>query len=177
MSTANRLQINTAGVAKTRALGRRLARYLRVGDVVLLQGPLGAGKTALTQGVGAGLNVEGPVNSPTFVLLARHDPLEAPTARGLPLYHADLYRLTAPDEVADLNLAPQAADGVLLIEWPERGLAALPAEHLLVVIELVEGVPSERRFTFVAVGERYRRVLDGLEASGHVSRSGSARAR
>ncbi len=87
MSTANRLQVSTSGVARTRALGRRLARYLRGGDVVLLQGPLGAGKTALTQGVGAGLNVEGPVNSPTFVLLARHDPvepLEGAAPRGLP---------------------------------------------------------------------------------------------
>lgn len=177
MSTANRLQINTVGVAKTRALGRRMARYLRAGDVVLLQGPLGAGKTALTQGVGAGLNVEGPVNSPTFVLLARHDPLEGSTSRGLPLYHADLYRLTSPEEVADLALGAQASDGVLLIEWPERGLEALPSEHLLVVIDLVEGAPNERRFTVVAVGERYRRVLDGLVASGHASRSGSDRAR
>ncbi len=177
MSTANRLQVNTSSVAKTRALGRRMARYLRAGDVILLQGPLGAGKTALTQGVGAGLNVEGPVNSPTFVLLARHDPLEAARSRGLPLYHADLYRLAAPEEVAELALGSQANDGVLLVEWPERGLEALPAEHLLVVIELIEGTPNERRFTFVAVGERYRRVLDGLEASGHVSRSGSARAR
>ncbi|MSP22084.1 MAG: tRNA (adenosine(37)-N6)-threonylcarbamoyltransferase complex ATPase subunit type 1 TsaE [Dehalococcoidia bacterium] len=176
MSTANRLQVTTAGVARTRALGKRLARYLRGGDVLLLQGSLGAGKTALAQGIGAGLGVEGPVNSPTFVLMARHDPPEG--GRGLlPMYHADLYRLTSAEDVAELELAAQAIDGVLLVEWPERGLEALPPEHLLVVIDLVEGEPSARRLTFVAVGERYRRVLDGLSASGHVSRSGSARDR
>jgi tRNA threonylcarbamoyladenosine biosynthesis protein TsaE len=175
VSTANRLQVASAGVARTRALGRRLARFLRAGDVVLLQGPLGAGKTALAQGVGSGLGVEGPVNSPTFVLLARHDPPEG--ARGLPLYHADLYRLTSAEDVAELELGAQANDGVLLVEWPERGLEALPPEHLLVVIELVEGAARERRLTFVASGERYRRVFDGLAASGHVSRSGSARDR
>ncbi len=176
MNTANRLQVDTTGVARTRALGKRLARFLRAGDVVLLQGPLGAGKTAMAQGIGSGLRVEGPVNSPTFVLLARHDPLEgAPAAPSL--FHADLYRLTSPDEVADLELAAQAISGVLLIEWPERGIEALPPEHLLVVIDLVDGAANERRFTFVAVGERYRRVLDGLAASGHVARGGSARAR
>lgn len=163
MRTANRVQRTTRGGAQTRALGRRVARLLRPGDVVLLQGPLGAGKTTFAQGVGAGLGVEGPVNSPTFVLLARHD-------GPLPLYHADLYRLGEPDEVAELALAEQAADGVLLVEWPERGLDALPAGHLLVALEPVAGEPEERRITVVAAGERYRRVLDGLEAGGGRSR-------
>lgn len=155
MSTATRLTLTTASVAKTRALGRRMARLLRAGDVVLLQGPLGAGKTALAQGIGAGLKVETTVNSPTFVLLARHE-------GALPLYHADLYRLTDPDEVADLALDEQAADGVLLVEWPERGLDVLPEEHLLVAIETRPDDPNARRITLVAMGERYLRVLDGL---------------
>jgi tRNA threonylcarbamoyladenosine biosynthesis protein TsaE len=159
MSTANRAVITTKSVTQTRALGRRLARLLRAGDVVLLQGTLGAGKTALAQGVGQGLKVESTVTSPTFVLMTRH---EGP----LRLYHADLYRLTDVQEVEDLALDQQAADGVLLIEWPERGLDALPAEHLLIVLELVEGSPSERRVTIVASGDRYRRILDGLGARG-----------
>lgn len=174
MSTANRVQITTTSVARTRTLGRRLARLLSAGDVVLLQGSLGAGKTALTQGIGAALGVEGPVNSPTFVLLARHDPPEG--ARGMSLFHADLYRLGGPEEVDDLALGEQAADGVLCVEWPERAFEALPAEHLLVAIELDATDPKARRFTFVANGDRYRRVLDGLLAGGAPA-GGSARVR
>jgi tRNA threonylcarbamoyladenosine biosynthesis protein TsaE len=168
MHTANRLLITTRGAAQTRALGRRLARLLRAGDVVLLRGDLGAGKTTLVQGVGSGLRVEGPVTSPTFVLLTRHDlpdgerPADTPAA----LYHADLYRLTSSEEVAELELDAQAADGVLLVEWPERGLEALPEEHLLVVLEHVPGAENERRLTLVAVGDRYHRVLDGLGGRG-----------
>lgn len=177
MHTANRMLVTTRGAARTRALGRRLARLLRPGDVVLLQGPLGAGKTTLAQGVGAGLGAEGPVNSPTFVLLARHDlpPAGAadPPRRGAraddrpaALYHADLFRLNGGDEVRDLALAEQAEDGALLVEWPERGLDALPAEHLLVAIEPSPERDDERRLTVVAVGERYHRILDGLGGRG-----------
>ncbi|MDP6607091.1 MAG: tRNA (adenosine(37)-N6)-threonylcarbamoyltransferase complex ATPase subunit type 1 TsaE [Dehalococcoidia bacterium] len=158
MTTANRLTITTSSAARTRALGRRLAKLLRPGDIVLLQGDLGAGKTTLAQGVGAGLKVEERVTSPTFVLLARH-------AGPVPLYHADLYRLTEPQEVEELALGEQAADGVLLVEWPERAAETLPAEHLLVAIEDVDGA-DQRRVTVVANGSRYRRVLDGLNARG-----------
>ena len=173
MHTANRMLVTTKGAARTRALGRRLARLLRPGDVVLLQGPLGAGKTTLVQGVGAGLGVEGPVNSPTFVLLARHD-LPAPEDGAAPrpadrpdaLHHADLFRLTELEEVEELALAEQAADGALLVEWPERGLEALPSEHLLVAIDFSTQRDDERRLTFVAVGERYHRILDGLGGRG-----------
>ncbi len=164
MNTANRVVVTTASGARTRALGRRLARLLRAGDVVLLQGPLGAGKTTLAQGVGAGLKVEAPVRSPTFVLMTRHE------GSSLPLYHADLYRLDSVAEVEDLALPEQAADGVLLVEWPERGLDALPEQHLFVALEPVADAPSSRRITVVAAGDRYKRVLDGLLAAGLADR-------
>lgn len=170
MTTANRIVITTATAARTRALGRRLARLLRAGDVLLLQGPLGAGKTTLAQGIGAGLKVEGPVRSPTFVLMTKHAPSEDAPAASLPLYHADLYRLDAPEQVEELALEEQARDGVLLIEWPERGIEVLPAGHLLIVLEpAAEG--TARRLTIVAVGERYRHILDALQAAGLADRS------
>ncbi len=154
--------MTTASVGQTRALGRRLAKLLRAGDIVFLQGPLGAGKTALAQGIGQGLKLQTAVASPTFVLMAKHER----GAAGLPLYHADLYRLTDPEQVADLDLQSQTTDGILLVEWPERGLDVLPEDHLLVVMEPSESNPKERRITIVANGERYRRVLDGLGARG-----------
>jgi len=170
MTTANRIVITTATAARTRALGRRIARLLRAGDVLLLQGPLGAGKTTLAQGIGAGLKVEGPVRSPTFVLMTKHAPVEGAPATSLPLYHADLYRLDEPEQVEELALEEQARDGVLLIEWPERGIEVLPAAHLLIVLEpAAEG--TARRLTVVGVGERYRHILDALQAAGLADRA------
>jgi tRNA threonylcarbamoyladenosine biosynthesis protein TsaE len=170
MTTANRIVITTATAARTRALGRRIARLLRAGDVLLLQGPLGAGKTTLAQGIGAGLKVEGQVRSPTFVLMTKHVPVEGASAASLPLYHADLYRLDEPEQVEELALEEQARDGVLLIEWPERGIEVLPAAHLLIVLEpAAEG--TSRRLTVVGVGERYRQILDALQAAGLADRA------
>jgi tRNA threonylcarbamoyladenosine biosynthesis protein TsaE len=97
---------------ETRALGARLGRLLARGDIVLLSGPLGSGKTRFAQGIAAALGVSGRVASPTFVLINEY--------RGtMPLFHADLYRLEAVD-VTDLALDELAASGVLVVEWPER---------------------------------------------------------
>jgi tRNA threonylcarbamoyladenosine biosynthesis protein TsaE len=97
-------------VADTRALGTRLAALLRAGDLIVLTGPLGAGKTALVQGIGAGLGVSGAVVSPTFVIARVH--------RGpLPLVHVDAYRLGSLAEVDDLDLDVDIADAVTVVEW------------------------------------------------------------
>jgi tRNA threonylcarbamoyladenosine biosynthesis protein TsaE len=101
-------------VADTQAFGARLAAVLRVGDVVILNGPLGAGKTALTQGIGRGLDVVGPIASPTFVI-ARVHPARTPGRAGL--VHVDAYRLGSVAEVDDLDLDEELDRSVLVVEW------------------------------------------------------------
>jgi tRNA threonylcarbamoyladenosine biosynthesis protein TsaE len=109
----------------TRRIGRRLARHLRAGDVVLLQGELGAGKTCLAQGIGEGLGVREQVKSSAFVLVNEYE-------GRLKMYLADLYRLSEPTEVADLALEENAAGGVLVVEWPDRAWEEMPRERLLI---------------------------------------------
>jgi tRNA threonylcarbamoyladenosine biosynthesis protein TsaE len=95
----------------TNTFGRRLASVLRAGDLVVLTGPLGAGKTALTQGIGAGLGVRGQVVSPTFVIARVHD------GGRIPLVHVDAYRLGSLDEVDDMDLDVSLEDSVTVVEW------------------------------------------------------------
>ncbi|WP_100445358.1 tRNA (adenosine(37)-N6)-threonylcarbamoyltransferase complex ATPase subunit type 1 TsaE [Glycomyces xiaoerkulensis] len=117
--------------ACTHEFGKRLAALLRAGDLVILTGPLGAGKTALTQGIGDGLEVAGRITSPTFVIARGHRAGPA----GLPLLHVDAYRLEGLDELDDLDLDTDAADSVTVVEWG-AGLAERLAEsHLEVAIE------------------------------------------
>ncbi len=121
------LKTRIATAAQMRDLGRRLAGLLRAGDLVILSGPLGAGKTTLVQGIGAGLGVRGPVTSPTFVI-ARVHPVVSGT--GPALVHADAYRLGSIIEVDDLDLDADAAAAVTVVEWGS-GLAEGLAEDRL----------------------------------------------
>jgi tRNA threonylcarbamoyladenosine biosynthesis protein TsaE len=130
-----------------RELGRRLAGRLRAGDLVLLSGPLGAGKTTLTQGVGDGLRVRGPITSPTFVIARVHPAL----AGGPPLVHADAYRLGGLDELDDLDL--ELRDAVTVVEWGGGIAEGLSDERLDIVIE--RGETEERTVTLTGVGPRW----------------------
>lgn len=123
--------IHTSSEEGTSELGRSFAAELRVGDVVLIDGPLGAGKTAFVRGMAEGLGGDpAEVSSPTFTILQQY--------RGRPmLYHADLYRLT-PAEVADLGLEETGLDGVLAVEWPDRWTAR-PSSAIQVVIDDLGG--------------------------------------
>ena len=120
----------------TRALGDRLSRVLRAGDLVVLTGPLGAGKTALVQGIGAGLSVRGNVVSPTFVIARVH---KGP----LPLVHVDAYRLGSLAEVDDLDLDVDVADAVTVVEWGAGLVEQLSDARLEIGIE--RAADSEER--------------------------------
>ena len=115
-----------------RALGRRLAAMLRPGDLVVLNGALGTGKTTLVQGIGAGLGVRGPVTSPTFVIARVHPSLTG----GPALVHADAYRLASPAEVDDLDLDASLETSVTVVEWGGGLAEALAADRLEVSIAL-----------------------------------------
>ena len=105
--------IHTTSEEETTEAGKNIAAELRVGDVVLIDGPLGAGKTAFVRGLAEGLGADpNDVSSPTFTILQQY-------GGALPLYHADLYRLT-PAEVTDLGLEETGLDGILAVEWPDR---------------------------------------------------------
>jgi len=120
--------ITCASEADTRALGRRLASLLRPGDVILLAGDLGVGKTVFASGIAEGLGVEDRVVSPSFVLTRRY--------RGLvPMVHADLYRVGSSGEVEDLDLVEEASDGVLVVEWGNVAEPHFADEFLLVRLE------------------------------------------
>jgi tRNA threonylcarbamoyladenosine biosynthesis protein TsaE len=123
-----------ADAAATRALAGRLAPLLRPGDVILVEGDLGAGKTTFTQGLARALGVDETVTSPTFVLMNIYR-----TSAGFDLVHVDVYRLDRLSEVVDLALPELLEDGaVVVVEWGERAAAALPGGHLQVRIEAGE---------------------------------------
>jgi tRNA threonylcarbamoyladenosine biosynthesis protein TsaE len=130
------LDLPLPDLAATRRLGERLAASLRAGDLVVLSGPLGAGKTSLTQGLASGLGVQGTVTSPTFVLARRH--------RGpLPLLHVDAYRLRDAGsralDLADLDLEDALEEGVVVVEWGEAVVEELSPSRLAVVLSRSTG--------------------------------------
>lgn len=142
----------------THEFGRRLAGVLRQGDLLVLSGPLGAGKTALVQGIGAGLGVQGRVASPTFVIARVHPPT-APA--GLTLVHVDAYRLASLDEVDDLDLDVSAAESVTAVEWGTGLVERLSDAHL--AVELDRTAASEARIaTLTPHGGDWAARLAGL---------------
>jgi len=143
--------------SEMRDLGRRLAALLREGDLVILAGPLGAGKTTLVQGIGAGLGVRGPVTSPTFVIARVHPVLTGP---GPALVHADAYRLGNIGEVDDLDLDTDAASAVTVVEWGSGLAEGLAEDRLEISIE--PDLDSDvRTVRLIGHGGRWHGVLTG----------------
>ena len=131
------VSLTVATAAEMRALGRSLATVLHAGDLVILTGGLGAGKTTLTQGIGDGLSVRGPITSPTFVIARVHPPLAPPATTGQAppaLVHADAYRLGSALELDDLDLDTDTAASVTVVEWGEGLAEGLAADRLEITI-------------------------------------------
>ncbi|MER6203915.1 MULTISPECIES: tRNA (adenosine(37)-N6)-threonylcarbamoyltransferase complex ATPase subunit type 1 TsaE [unclassified Streptomyces] len=144
-----------------RELGRRLAKLLRAGDLVMLTGELGAGKTTLTRGLGEGLGVRGAVTSPTFVIARVHPSL----GEGPPLVHVDAYRLGGGlDEMEDLDLDVSLPESVIVVEWGEGKVEELTDDRLSLVIHRAVGDTTDevRHVTVTGLGERWASVELGV---------------
>ncbi|MDP8986841.1 MAG: tRNA (adenosine(37)-N6)-threonylcarbamoyltransferase complex ATPase subunit type 1 TsaE [Actinomycetota bacterium] len=152
------LAAETTGVEQTRALAASVAEVARPGDVVLLVGDLGAGKTAFAQGFAAGLGVKEPVTSPTFTLVRTY------TGR-LRLHHVDVYRLEHLQEALDLGLAEMVDEGaVTVVEWGDAVAPALPREFL--EVRLAHGDDDDRRTVALrAVGRRWSARAEALSVA------------
>ena len=142
-----RVKILSSSPEQTQAIGRVLGAKARPGDVVLLVGELGAGKTCLTQGILWGLGVDEFARSPTFVMINEYD-------GRLPLYHIDLYRVDADAEIADLGLDEYLfGDGVCVVEWADRSPDPFPEEHVEIVLEHVDD--TTRNLTLTSTAQRF----------------------
>ena len=151
------VEIAVTSPEQMRELGRRLAKLLRAGDLVMLDGELGAGKTTLTRGLGEGLGVRGAVTSPTFVIARVHPSL----GDGPPLVHVDAYRLGGGlDEMEDLDLDVSLPESVIVVEWGEGKVEDLTDDRLQVVIHRAVGDTTDevRHVTVTGLGERWSAV-------------------
>ncbi len=150
-----RLELITRRPEQTQQLGRRLGKIARPGDVILLVGKLGAGKTCLTQGIAWGLGIKEYAASPSFVLVRE-------LYGRLPLYHIDFYRLEKLEEIAELGLDEYFyGQGVSVVEWAEKALELLPPENLLIEMEYLS--ENERRLKLKPSGQRYREMVVQLK--------------
>lgn len=169
-TTVAETTVALADADATRAFGAALAALLRAGDLVVLTGDLGAGKTTLTQGLGAGLHVRGAVASPTFVIARVHPPLPRPDGTtGPALVHVDAYRLGSLDEVDALDLDTSLEESVTVVEWGEGLVESLADDRLEVALVRPRGASAPgsdaedaaagvRTVTVRARGERWRGV-------------------
>lgn len=151
------LTLATRGPDDTAAIGATLGQLVAAGDVLLLRGNLGAGKTRLTQGLARGLGIAQDVTSPTFILVNEY------RSGRLPLYHIDLYRIAGDVEADALGLDEYFfGEGVTVVEWPDRAPGALPDEYLAIELVPVAGDEQARHVTVTAAGARATDLLQAL---------------
>ncbi len=147
------IEIISRNPEQTRGFGMRLGNALQPGDVICLQGDLGAGKTTFVQGIAQGWGSLDSVSSPTFILVNVYR-----RADGSQLFHMDAYRLDSTSEAEQLDLDSMLAEGALIIEWPERMPGLIPAERLW--MELEHTGELERAMKITARGKRYEYLLE-----------------
>ena len=149
------LELISHSPEQTQKLGVRIGELSLPGDILLLVGALGTGKTCLTQGIAWGLGIKEYAVSPSFVIVRE-------LHGRLPLYHIDLYRLDHIEEIVELGLDDYLyGSGVCVVEWAEKGLSVLPTEHLLIQISFLSD--SERSFQLKPSGKRYLEILAQLK--------------
>lgn len=147
--------LTTASVEQTMEVAEALAQLVVPGDVILLSGGLGAGKTAFVKGLGRGLGVTEAITSPAFVLVCSYE-------GRVPLVHLDIYRLERFQEIIDLGIAELGdEDGVLVVEWGEAAAPVLPADFLHVLLELGDG-DDDRHLSLACVGASWKARMDRL---------------
>jgi len=149
------LELISHSPEQTQRLGVHIGELAQPGDILLLVGALGTGKTCLTQGIAWGLGIKEYTLSPSFVIMRE-------LYGRLPLYHIDLYRLNHIEEIMELGLDDYLyGSGVCVVEWAEKGLSVLPTEHLLIQISYLSD--TERRFQLKPSGQRYLQILARLK--------------
>ena len=143
---------------QTRRIGMRLGSELKTGDVICLQGNLGAGKTTFVQGLAQGWGSIDGVSSPTFIIVNEYR-----RATGGQIFHLDAYRLESMPEAEELDLDAMLSEGVVIIEWPEKLNGLIPNDRLWITLEHIQ--EEQRQMSFKAHGKRYDDLLDGIRQS------------
>jgi tRNA threonylcarbamoyladenosine biosynthesis protein TsaE len=171
------LDIISHSSAQTHRLGMRLGELMRGGELLLLEGQLGTGKTTFTQGLAQGMGIEEVINSPTFTLLKEYEgapagpggPLQQ-RRRGPALYHFDLYRLDNPEEIVDLGFEEYfIGDGVSVVEWAERAGLYWPSEQLRIRLKMLS--ETKRGVLCTATGSRYCELLHQFQKNTYATTS------
>lgn len=152
----------------------RLGELLQGGELILLDGQLGTGKTTFAQGLAQGMGIDENINSPTFTLLKEYAGRSRPATQGtLPrkgpaLYHFDLYRLDNPEEIVDLGFEDYFfSDGVCVVEWAEKAASFWPPEYLNIRMKIMS--ETKRGLLFIATGERYCELLRQFQKNVYVT--------
>lgn len=148
------LQLTSHSPEQTQSLGVSLGKLAQLGDIFLLNGNLGSGKTCLTQGIAWGLGVKEHAFSPSFIIVREYQ-------GRLPLYHIDLYRLDHIEEIINLALEEYLyGNGICVIEWADKGMEVMPEENMLITLSYIS--PTDRSICLKPNGDRYKVMLESL---------------